>query len=161
MHEKTTFSSREPQEFGADETDQKFKELNSKIFKIEHSIYFSNCEFFHENFYKKYGYLCHNEHVVLIEKMERRRQLVIHDLNGDSVNETTALNRFVAEYHHSPLPDVILDFSAVNYVDTNGIKMLCNLLEDFKKIDVFIYICQPQGKLWIKNDKRKRLFFLL
>jgi anti-anti-sigma regulatory factor len=120
-------------------------EQQVKIFKIEHSIYFSNCEFFHENFYKKYESLCHNEHVVLIEKMERRRQHAIHDLNGNS--ETTALNQCVKDYHHSPLPDVVLDFSAVNYIDTNGVKMLANLIEDFKKINVIIYICQPQGKL--------------
>ena len=42
-------------------------------------------------------------------------------------------------------PDIILDFSAVNYIDTNGVKMIAQIIEDFKKCNVFVYICQSQG----------------
>jgi anti-anti-sigma regulatory factor len=42
-------------------------------------------------------------------------------------------------------PDIILDFSAVNYIDTNGVKMIQQIIEDFKKCNVFVYICQSQG----------------
>jgi MFS superfamily sulfate permease-like transporter len=120
-------------------------ELNSKIFKIEQSIYFSNCEFFHENFYKKYDELSHSEHVVLIEKMGGRWMQATVRHSGGKVTETTALNNEEADQSDSSLPDCVLDFSAVNYVDTNGVKMLANLIEDFEKINVYIYICQPQG----------------
>jgi MFS superfamily sulfate permease-like transporter len=125
--------------------------LNLKIFKIEHSIFFPNCDFFHENFYKKYDELSHDEHVALIEKMISRNRMINHGTNDprDKINETTAL-RNDSDYHESDaacLPDCLLDFSAVNYVDTNGVKMLVNLIDDFKKINVFIYICQPQGDL--------------
>ena len=40
---------------------------------------------------------------------------------------------------------LILDFSAVNYVDTNGVKMIQQLIQDLKKNNVFIFICQAQG----------------
>lgn len=46
---------------------------------------------------------------------------------------------------HDKNPDLILDFSAVNYVDTNGAKIVQMIVEDFKKINVFVYICQCQG----------------
>lgn len=42
---------------------------------------------------------------------------------------------------------IVLDFSAVNYVDSNAVKAIFELVEDFKKVKVFIYICAPQGKL--------------
>ena len=40
--------------------------------------------------------------------------------------------------------DFILDFSAVNYIDTNGIQVVEELIDDFKNIGVFVYICRPQ-----------------
>lgn len=119
-----------------------------KLFKIEHSIYFSNCEFFHENFYKKYGHINHHQHVKLISKLSDKSNEYAKSLNTENNGELTALNTTAIGLHR-PLPDVILDFSAVNYVDTNGIKMLANLIEDFKKIKVHIYIVQAQGKIFV------------
>ena len=43
-------------------------------------------------------------------------------------------------------PDLILDFSAVNYIDTNGVRMIQQIIEDFSKIGVTVYICEAQGK---------------
>ncbi len=52
-------------------------------------------------------------------------------------------------------PDIILDFSAVNYIDTNGVKMIQQIIEDFKKCNVFVYICQSQGNKWFSVLKKK------
>ena len=40
---------------------------------------------------------------------------------------------------------LIIDFSAVNYIDTNGVKMLLDIVESMKKANIFVYICSPQG----------------
>lgn len=40
--------------------------------------------------------------------------------------------------------DFILDFSAVNYIDTNGIQVIEELVDDFKHLGAFVYICHPQ-----------------
>lgn len=48
------------------------------------------------------------------------------------------------KHHHHFTDDFILDFSAVNYIDTNGIQIVEELIEDFKHLGVFVYICHPQ-----------------
>ncbi len=55
----------------------------------------------------------------------------------------------------SEKPNLILDFSAVNYIDTNGVKMVEQIIEDFSKINVTVYICEGQGiiKLNIKFER--------
>jgi MFS superfamily sulfate permease-like transporter len=40
---------------------------------------------------------------------------------------------------------LILDFSAVNYVDTNGVKALQQIVEHFEALQVSVCICAPQG----------------
>ena len=40
----------------------------------------------------------------------------------------------------------VIDFSAVNYIDTNGVKMLADVIENLMKADVFACICSPQSK---------------
>ena len=47
---------------------------------------------------------------------------------------------------------LILDFSAVNYIDTTGVKTILQLIQDLKDKNVFIYICQAQGKLKKNKD---------
>jgi anti-anti-sigma regulatory factor len=45
----------------------------------------------------------------------------------------------------SKMPDIILDFSAVNYIDTNGVKAVQQLIEYYKSKDIHVYICNSQG----------------
>ena len=40
---------------------------------------------------------------------------------------------------------LILDLSAVNYIDTNGIKTLLQLITDYRKSNVNVFLCNPQG----------------
>ena len=46
---------------------------------------------------------------------------------------------------------LILDLSAVNYVDTNGIKMLLQLTKDYQKVNVNVYLCNPQGQCFLNE----------
>ncbi len=154
-----SFSLTNSDEVVNEALNQKLNNSNVKLYRIEQSIYFSNCEFFHENFYKKYAYLTHNEHLVLIEKFSKN-----HHLNTP---ESEMRNEAVIKHSNllKSLPDVIMDFSAVNYIDTNGVKILANLIDDFRKIDVFICICQPQGLLFISKSNQISInlsyFFLI
>lgn len=106
--------------------DSKAIQTDVKIFKLEHSLYFANCEIFQKNLYNLYGF----------SPLDLEKKSV--DLNLVSANE----------------PDIILDFSAVNYIDTNGIKILQELIEDFKKVNVYVYICRFQGKLVLRINKK-------
>lgn len=56
-------------------------------------------------------------------------------------------SRFNNDVEQANIDYLILDFSAVNYVDSDGIRMLKQLIEDLKAKNVFVYICQFQGKL--------------
>lgn len=44
-----------------------------------------------------------------------------------------------------PVKYLILDFAGVNHIDTDGVKMMKQLIEDFKAKRVTVYICQFQG----------------
>lgn len=63
--------------------------------------------------------------------------------NNTTVNTSTedATARMVGRCDDD---DFILDFSAVNYIDTNGIQAIEELVDDFASLGVFVYICQPQ-----------------
>ena len=99
--------------------------LNIKLFKVQNSIYFVNCENFKSELYKSYGF-SPDEKLLSLN-------------SNDEENKNCLPNKRD--------PDIILDFSAVNYLDTNGIKTLKEIVEDFKKVNVFVYICEPQGKI--------------
>lgn len=45
----------------------------------------------------------------------------------------------------SKMPDIILDFSAVNYVDSDGVKAIQQLIEFYMAKDINVYICHSQG----------------
>jgi MFS superfamily sulfate permease-like transporter len=110
-----------------------------KIFKLEKSLYFSNCESFKKKLYRVYGFSP-------LEKAQNYKNKSNNELkNGNCTNKmdhdqnetTVLLDRD---------PDIILDFSAVNYIDTNGVKALHHIVEDYKKVDVFVCITNFQGK---------------
>lgn len=63
-----------------------------------------------------------------------------------SVNRATQTNNVLIDIHENPplTHDFILDFSAVNYIDTNGIQVVEELIEDFQHLGAFVYICRPQ-----------------
>ena len=127
-------------------SDSVTEHVNVKIFKIQRPIYFVNCERFQHQLYEKYGFspLCK-------QALKRNESVFCND--SDKLIE---LNQIIGQSSVSPAkqattpifsahPDIILDFSGVNYIDTNGVKVLKNIIEDFKKIGIFVYICEPQG----------------
>ncbi len=109
---------------------------NVKIFKAQQSIYFVNCEKFKEELFSRYG-------------------SSLTDTSGDvtmvnpafELPEVSIDSMQIIEEPESEKPDLILDFSAVNYIDTNGVKMVEQIIEDFSKINVTVYICEGQGRM--------------
>ena len=71
---------------------------------------------------------------------------------GESLGEHSAVSftTVVAK----PSPDLILDMSAVNYVDTNGVKCIAQIVEDFKKMNVSVYLCESQGRFMLCWNNR-------
>lgn len=130
-----------------------------KIFKAQRSIYFVNCDVFKKQLFQGYGFSPIDR---FIGKNLKRNDVVA--INPNYVNgscdllvnlESIQQDEFIVDKKPEKVvteetndPDIILDFSAVNYVDTNGVKMLDQLIEDFKKIGVTLYICEPQGKFF-------------
>ena len=41
---------------------------------------------------------------------------------------------------------LLIDLSAVNYIDTTAVSTLIEIIEDFKNENIYVYICQSQGK---------------
>ena len=93
-----------------------------KIFRAQRSIYYVNCENFQEQLYVKIGF------------SPNERLLKMNNVKEEEFNED---------------PDVILDLSGVSYVDTTGVKLLQQLVEDFGKIGVCFYICEAHGKMFL------------
>jgi len=110
--------------------------LNIKIFKVQNSIYFVNCENFLNQIYKHYGFSPVDK--IMTDSVQKfgsiNKNFDKPDEISDRQNESSRKD-----------PDLLLDLSAVNYLDTNGAKCLQQLIEDFKKINVFVYICGSQG----------------
>ena len=115
--------------------------------KPEESIYFANCEIFKRNLVKSYG-------ACPIEIFERQTSEVPDEEETAESTHKTIQIESKSEIQNVPsrkktYPDIILDFSAVNYVDTNGVNILMNIVEDFKKIGVSVYVCQAQGSVFL------------
>ena len=94
-----------------------------QILKAQSSIYFVNSERFRKQLLK------YNK---------------INENSSDLDNRHLELERFGTE-KQALGSHLILDFSAVNYVDTTGIKMIVQLIQDLNKNNIFVYICQAQG----------------
>lgn len=73
-----------------------------------------------------------------------RKRHITNSTNGTANSTGNNILIDVHENHRALADDFILDFSAVNYIDTNGIQIVEELIEDFKHLGVFVYICRPQ-----------------
>lgn len=91
--------------------------MNVKILKLEHSLYFANCEIFQSNLYRNIP-------------------------PTESVQPAESGNNLMN--YSNKEQNLVLDFSAVNYVDTNGVNKLKQIVEDYKSNDIFVYICSAQ-----------------
>jgi anti-anti-sigma regulatory factor len=98
-----------------------------KIFKIHGSLYFANCNYLQEKISK------------LLDFAEP-----IDDINNNSckILQMSSLEESKKGFIEYSL---LLDFSSVSYIDTNGAKMIMQLIDDYKKKDINVYICEPQG----------------
>ena len=126
--------------FNFNQLNQK-ESLNIKIFKVQNSIYFVNCENFQKSLYKKYGFSP-------IDKiMQSGNPSVKYGAINKNFDKLEQIKTKSEDEIQRKDPDLILNFSAVNYIDTNGIKKLQQIIEDFKKVNVFVYICEPQDNV--------------
>lgn len=112
------------------------------MYKIQSSVYFANCEKL-----KK-----------LIERAIEPKDV------GDNETITNAVEPYIATTDliegdvaarnnvnlqmEPPVKYLIFDFSAVYHMDTDGIKMFKQLMDDLKVKHVTVYICQFQGILF-------------
>jgi MFS superfamily sulfate permease-like transporter len=118
------------------------------MFKVQNSIHFVNCENFQKQLYKQFG--CSPVESLLTESSEENFNWKnVINQNFNKTNSTPAKQN-LEENLSEKKSDIILDVSAVNYLDTNGAKTLQQTVEDFKKINVFVYICGSQGKNCVK-----------
>jgi MFS superfamily sulfate permease-like transporter len=99
--------------------------LNAKIIKVERSLYFVNIEAFKKSIY------------------EMRNQI------EEKIQNLSAQNLIASEKCSKYL---LIDLSAVNYVDTTAVSTLIEIIEDFRNENIYVYICQTQGKF-------KKVFF--
>jgi len=122
--------------------DHALVEMNVKIFKIQRSIYFANTEYLQKNLFKLYG----SSPIDRGQASKEFEMKVVAD-PGESLGEHSdvSFTTVVAK----PSPDLILDMSAVNYVDTNGVKCIVQIVEDFKKMNVSVYLCESQGRFML------------
>lgn len=111
------------------------RDFNVKILKPQRSIYYVNCDDFQKQIFKLYGLN------PLKRKISKELPQLEIFIDGDNLNEQAI--SFTD-------PDIILDFSAVNYIDTNGVNMLLQIVNDFKKINIMVYICEAQGTIYFK-----------
>lgn len=128
-------------------TKSNITDKNVRIFKVQRSIYFSNCENFHEKLLKYYG-TCDDDMLnVDVNGPEGKVNPSFSTPNVpmSPINSEDAIQISVQNTYKKP--DLILDVSAVNYIDTNGVKSLLQIIEDFKVLNVNVYICGAQGKL--------------
>jgi solute carrier family 26, other len=107
---------------------------NCIVLKPEHSIYFANCESFKERIHKIYKI-----------KNENKNK---DQTNGKNSVEMTNKTPLIKTNEVSISDDdlfIIMDFSAVNYIDTNGVNTVFELIHDFKKK---FYIFNAQGNIF-------------
>lgn len=96
---------------------------NVRIFKIKHSIYFAVSNKLQNNLYKMYGF-----------QPRKKAKKTTSICSVDKV-EIDKEKRY---------PDIILDFSSVNYVDTNGVQTIKQIIDDYKFFDIEVFICKAQ-----------------
>jgi anti-anti-sigma regulatory factor len=113
-------------------------------------LHFSNCESFKKKLFKTYGFSplekTSSSSPISSTKTSTQAKLISSDSTNNNLNQIEANNQNETLLSLDKDPDIILDFSAVNYIDTNGVKTLHHIIEDYKKVDVFVYVCNFQGK---------------
>ena len=117
---------------------------------MQNSIYFVNCESFQHKIFKKYG-LSPLVHAESPSTIKRQKESQIDPKTDDSTmiqEKSSACSSNQASITLAEIvnPSLILDFSAVNYVDTSGVKAILQLVQDYKKLGVSVYICKFQRK---------------
>ncbi len=94
--------------------------MNAKIIKVERSLYFVNIEAFKKSIYE----------------MKSQIEEKIQNLSAQNLIASEKCSKYL-----------LIDLSAVNYVDTTAVSTLIEIIEDCRNDNIYVYICQTQGKL--------------
>ena len=104
----------------------------NRIFKIENSLFFANCEEFEEEL-KRISNLQDTDKPKESRFYQKKQSIL-------SIEDTQ-----IEQIKKPKTTELILDFSSVNYIDTNGVNALKQSILDLKQKNVFVYICGAQG----------------
>lgn len=122
--------------------DSTIRDVNVKILKPQRSLYYVNCDNFQKDIFRLYGFSPLNR---IISKDVQQLEVCVDEENvhEQAISFTD--------------PDIILDFSAVNYIDTNGVNMLLQIIKDFKKINIMVYVCEAHDQVIERFYNMKKL----
>ncbi|RNA14247.1 solute carrier family 26 member 6-like [Brachionus plicatilis] len=110
----------------SDETESSFRDENFQS-NVKHSIYFANCHTFQDHLYKTYGFRPQKKNLIDKKNSISNISGLAEEMNGERRYQ-----------------DIVLDFSGVNYVDTNGMQVIRQVVDDYKCFDIHVLICEAQ-----------------
>lgn len=115
-----------------------------EVYKIQSSIYFANSEKLKRQMEtaasQAHSANKRNWQLTHIESFNATKDLIEPTENEELNNISTSPNQAEAETKH-----IIFDMAAVNQLDSDGVKMLEQLVQDFKAKNISVYFCQFQG----------------
>jgi MFS superfamily sulfate permease-like transporter len=116
-----------------------------EVYKVQTSVYFANSDMLKK---KLIGYFEPKEDDIEVD--DEKSLKLSKNLNESFISTKYIINDDVekgelAISNTLSIKYLILDFSGVNYVDSDGVRMLKHLIEDLKAKNVPVYICQFQG----------------
>lgn len=144
-------------------TDIKSEELSWReyeIYKIQSSIYFANSEKLKKLLDKVLEPKVKEEETTS-EKLTTQRQnslkanksfngikkLIVNNNSNNNENAlTTTSTSSNQQSDDEANENLILDFAGVNHIDSDGVRMLKELITDFNSKGIKMHICQFQGK---------------
>ncbi|KAI3378279.1 hypothetical protein SNEBB_000900 [Seison nebaliae] len=134
---------------------------NIKIIRFEDSLYFTNADRFRLAIYRVME-LDPNEILEKapknpVVKEENDKEEVYPFTSGRfkqmSEKDQCILNPQAHVIHNSDIYHLILDFSSINYIDTMGIKVVKQIVEEYSKIGIFTWIAGVQDTVYDKLAK--------
>ena len=104
---------------------------------MQSAIYFANCERLKKLLEKRVKRLETEVRRDSLESYATTKDLIGPDSSHEGSSDVYTLQKYL-----------LLDFAAVNHIDTDGIMMLKQLIEDYKARKIAVYICQFQGSIF-------------
>lgn len=104
---------------------------------MQSAIYFANCERLKKLLEKRVKRLETEVRRDSLESYATTQDLIGPDSSHEDSSDVYTLQKYL-----------LLDFAAVNHIDSDGIMMIKQLIEDFKARKIAVYISQFQGSIF-------------